>query len=115
MNQFPLAVGDRVEDRRVKKVWPKPGDTERYEGVYGTVTKTTESAFRVQWDDGHEMGYGWGFYCTVLLDDKPWQGIIKHEGVRCMSRKGNGPSRMGLLHVELAGPGHPGDVLLSVL
>lgn len=75
--KHPLAVNDRVEDRRVKKVWPQPGDAERYEGIFGTVTKVGDDAFRVQWDDGHEMGYSWDFVGTPALDGEPYAGIIK--------------------------------------
>lgn len=63
----PLQEGNTVEDRRVKKVWPKPGDTERYSGIFGEVTKVTDDAFYVRWPETkeskeYEMGYAWDFF-----------------------------------------------------
>lgn len=59
---FNLKPTDLVEDRRIKNVFPKVGDTERYSGIFGEVIKVTKTGFRVQWFDDYEMGYSWGVF-----------------------------------------------------
>jgi len=77
---LPLVVGDTVEDCRIKRIWPEPGYTACYHGIFGKVVKIELRSFRVQWDD-YEMGYTWDFFGPGWIEKRDSKEL------RCQPKK----------------------------